>query len=771
MGCGAWSRDARRAPLAQNHIVVVKAEEANTVEDTGRDRDRSESRSNTNQSSHRQSLAFEEQPEVKIVNLSEYPPAIPLPGQLPPRRSSSDESKNSEDIFMDEFTGSKDFRRFPRVSLSEASEFFLENSLGVRPMSAAQSAGYSSDGCSSLPSSAASSRSGSRSPSKAGSSASASRARRMMSAEKSRKRREWVRNLLQQDPRTMIATFFQPGDERGPLGTLEGDDPDIDWSGGGQTEFFSVWRPTSADAIRVMLEGRGTGKGLNIKGKSAKRGELSGFVPFLQISQNDHKSRVSTVPIWARCRVFFHKASDRDKAVAKLRAGLAEIEGLVADSTSELTKHDSGECLLDDMQHEAALQNMKLRMEDTSIHLLDHIAGAFGADVPMRLLWEVFVNWQDIAAGERWDTGRPSEPAYMDMNLQALRDSKEPRAVLWQQDSKDPCNPRTFLMAYEEEQVRPVCSDFDAFLVGSKGMKFRSIPDDQVSILSWCVHNIELLLERQEPRPWTSQWLDVLKAEANKGFHPDIPPLGFGDPTSSEIMRKAVEKLKMTGAIRHGAECFNYYFPQELDTQFLVIYHGYTRVPWRYLSLDELLVFLKKMIGIGYTFPLNPKWILCDLGWYEVFECLLEQDWAREALHAWFPPHSNLIERMCSIHARYPHGLTGTAGSADNADDGMEHEMAQLHLKRYMALQRARRKLRMALIWLRLRKTSHDSASGSGLLPAGSRDCSPVALASGDASPEVMLLNQSFHAAGGQGNDFAGQLGQQVLPGQDAELS
>ena len=38
-------------------------------------------------------------------------------------------------------------------------------------------------------------------------------------------------------------------------------------------------------ALRMMLEGRATGKGLNVKGKSAKTGELSGFVPFLQISE------------------------------------------------------------------------------------------------------------------------------------------------------------------------------------------------------------------------------------------------------------------------------------------------------------------------------------------------------------------------------------------------------------------------------------------------------------------------------------------------------
>ena len=59
--------------------------------------------------------------------------------------------------------------------------------------------------------------------------------------------------------------------------------------------FFSVWRPTSYDAIRMMMVGQATGKSLNVKGKSAKRGKLSGFVPFIQISDPNHVGAVSDV--------------------------------------------------------------------------------------------------------------------------------------------------------------------------------------------------------------------------------------------------------------------------------------------------------------------------------------------------------------------------------------------------------------------------------------------------------------------------------------------
>ena len=30
--------------------------------------------------------------------------------------------------------------------------------------------------------------------------------------------------------------------------------------------------------------------------------------------------------------------------------------------------------------------------------------------------------------------------------------------------------------------------------------------------------------------------------------------------------------------MRHAAECFNYYFPQELDEEFLVLWHGFDQV-------------------------------------------------------------------------------------------------------------------------------------------------------------------------------------------------
>ena len=72
----------------------------------------------------------------------------------------------------------------------------------------------------------------------------------------------------------------------------------------------------------------------------------------------------------------------------------------------------------------------------------------------------------------------------------------------------------------------------------------------------------------------------------------------------------------LNGAVRHAAESFNYYWPQELDDDYLVVWEGFHGgVHWRHLGPAELRAFLVERIADGYVFPLNPKWLLCDPGW------------------------------------------------------------------------------------------------------------------------------------------------------------
>ena len=79
---------------------------------------------------------------------------------------------------------------------------------------------------------------------------------------------------------------------------------------------------------------------------------------------------------------------------------------------------------------------------------------------------------------------------------------------------------------------------------------------------------------------------DAPKAEES-GFHPDLPEFGFGEATSTKFIQDVIGCTKSCGAVRHGAECFNFWFPQELDQRFLVVWEGFQGTPWRYLKPAE----------------------------------------------------------------------------------------------------------------------------------------------------------------------------------------
>ncbi|CAE7415416.1 unnamed protein product, partial [Symbiodinium pilosum] len=103
---------------------------------------------------------------------------------------------------------------------------------------------------------------------------------------------------------------------------------------------------------------------------------------------------------------------------------------------------------------------------------------------------------------------------------------------------------------------------------------------------------------------WMSRWLEILKRESDAGFHLEIPRFGFGDPTSYSIVEQLVVAMGLLGAVRHGAECFNFYFPQDLDEEFLVVWPSFgPEQPWQYLSEPELREFLLDCVQRGYSFP------------------------------------------------------------------------------------------------------------------------------------------------------------------------
>lgn len=119
--------------------------------------------------------------------------------------------------------------------------------------------------------------------------------------------------------------------------------------------------------------------------------------------------------------------------------------------------------------------------------------------------------------------------------------------------------PTTLLMAHEEgDGVWPVASDMDAFLIGSRGMAFqRPLAEEQVRLFHWCLSQLEAVLQQPSPHDWTRRWLEVLKTSLPREGVPKIPPYGFGDALSYDLMAKVVEKMQFCGAVRHGAECFS----------------------------------------------------------------------------------------------------------------------------------------------------------------------------------------------------------------------
>lgn len=428
------------------------------------------------------------------------------------------------------------------------------------------------------------------------------------------------------DPRKLIADFYDQGDSRGPRGTLQLKElePEVDTYG--QTTWFAVYRPTSKDAIAKMLSGNAVGKGLNVKGKSAKKGVLSGYVPFIQISDNEHRELIEQSPADSRVIIYFKTKAAREGARKLLQA------------------------LMDDSKH-LKIDHREIKDVD------DYKPTVLGLDLPEPVIREAYIIKADLTPIMGWETGRRSEPAFMDMNMHAIRGESHPQVCLFQYDESDPLNPRGLLIAYAEKYVKPVVSDFDTFTVGSRGMKYEALPSDQAKLITWLLHNTREVLSSLDHNPWTSRWLDVLKRENAKGFHPSLPAFGFGDPTSYRLIGDVVAETSPCGAVRHGAECCNLYFPQELDEEYLVVWHGFPDKPWDYKDEPGCRNFLMDRVEDGHQFMLNPVWPVRDKGWFEVYAALENTEDGRSCLNSWCPPEVKYDEILQQMRRDFPEGF------------------------------------------------------------------------------------------------------------------
>ena len=105
---------------------------------------------------------------------------------------------------------------------------------------------------------------------------------------------------------------------------------------------------------------------------------------------------------------------------------------------------------------------------------------------------------QDIGRVGPMETGRPSEPNFQSMNFASTRkyNGVGPRTVVYQLSENDPLKPHTFVVAYEENGfVAPVASDFDCFLVGTRGVVFdQPMEEDQIELMKWMNDSIKGIL-------------------------------------------------------------------------------------------------------------------------------------------------------------------------------------------------------------------------------------------------------------------------------------
>jgi hypothetical protein len=300
------------------------------------------------------------------------------------------------------------------------------------------------------------------------------------------KLRIWTHSVFEIDPRRQLGRYFRYSDEQGPMRspakrkivrqltrqlTSVSEASISEVLCRSERTCFAVFRPTSLDAIRMMIEGRGTGKALNVKGKSAKRGRYAGFVPMVQISTEEHKRRCATAPPAARTLVYFQTAGARAAALAQLEPVLEEMQRVAVASLRHFATTTSGHVQLPataagatsaasasaeeskplrprkksirdpvgmagfqqlvdvaPLTLQQLLAGLTWRMDEPQVRPLDGYAPAhLGLDMPERLFWEAFVVRQDLAPPPGCETGRASEPGFM---VRARRPRPAPASAL-----------------------------------------------------------------------------------------------------------------------------------------------------------------------------------------------------------------------------------------------------------------------------------------------------------------------------------------------------
>ena len=149
-----------------------------------------------------------------------------------------------------------------------------------------------------------------------------------------------------------------------------------------------------------------------------------------------------------------------------------------------------------------------------------------------------------------------------------------------------------------------------------------------------------------------------------------------------------------------------------MDDEFLVICDTLPgEVPWKYVGVQELQKILIHKINDGHTFPLNPKWVLCDPGWKKVYDALMASDRrnVQKSLNIWFPPESGIREHIERVYSKHPQGFTrhkrGDSLGRSGTDSRDAMEFAELELERFVSRERGKRKIRAVVRMIALAHT------------------------------------------------------------------
>lgn len=137
----------------------------------------------------------------------------------------------------------------------------------------------------------------------------------------------WLSSFYRYDPRWQILTFFNEVARDGGIAAMDENLGSSCRNSGAspltksfsKANIFTVWRPTSNEAIKNMMLGIATGKGLDIKGKSAKRGNISSYVPFIQIYEDHQKEKSrSLINQGKLVRVYYQSVRARNEVYEML---------------------------------------------------------------------------------------------------------------------------------------------------------------------------------------------------------------------------------------------------------------------------------------------------------------------------------------------------------------------------------------------------------------------------------------------------------------------